>query len=222
MTRKLVRIKVKCEACRTGFVLSQAQYQFLLKRSQLSLQCPHCGHHFVYRATTVRSKANSAEFAPPRPAEVEASAGIAMLPLEPIVPAQPAVPDFPPPPFAPLAVGTAAPEMAAQPPFVSLGAAPASPPPAASSRAEPAASDGNNAKKLTLNERFKRLPAWQQWLVIGVAVVLIAIVMFSMPRADSGDGTPGAGAAQESKTRPAKSSSEGPAENKQTPEKHEP
>lgn len=222
MMRKLVRIKVKCEACRAAFVLSQEQYQILIKRSQLSLKCPHCAHRFVYRATTVRTKGRAAERAPEHPVEMEASPGVELLPLEPIVPAQPAALEFPPPPFTPLALGAPGPEKAPPPPFASLGAGPASPVAAAAPRQEPAASAGYEATKPSLSERFKRLPAWQQWVIIGVVVVFLGVVIFALPVGGGGTGTPDAGPARESKTQTAKPATDGAAESKQTPEKSKP
>jgi hypothetical protein len=208
MMRKLVRIKVKCEACRGGFVLSQEQYQFLIKRSQLSLKCPHCAHHFVYRATTVRAKGNASTSAQQRPVEVEASAGVDLLPLEPIVQAQPASPEFPPPPFAPLALGAAMPEKAVPPPFAALGAGPASPVGAAAPRQEAAAPAGSEAKKLTLNERFKRLPTWAQAVVAGLIVVILAAAILAIPTGGAEENPTGSTAARESKAPPAESKPE--------------
>jgi hypothetical protein len=58
---------------------------------------------------------------------------------------------------------------------------PHSPATAASFPRAASTSTGGEAKKLTLNERFKQLPPWVQWAVIGVFVVVLGIVIFALP-----------------------------------------
>jgi hypothetical protein len=78
------------------------------------------------------------------------------------------------------------------------------------------------AKPLTLNERWKRLPQWKQWVVVGLAVVVLAIVIFAVPVGDSGSGAPETAAPNAGDSRPAKSGSDRPPDNKQSPGARQP
>lgn len=179
MTQIPVRIKVRCAGCRSGFRLSQEQYHELLKQSRVGLLCPHCGKDFEYNpvATSeskewgVRSEAKSHSPFTPLPEALPVSAF-----------------DYPPPPFAPLGVGTAV-VHATPPPFAPLtgnafAAAPAAPFP----HGAPVPS-GGEATKLTLNERWKKLPPWVQWTAIGILVVVMAVIIFAIPTG-GGSGSP--------------------------------
>jgi hypothetical protein len=174
MTTIPVRVQVRCVSCFTPFRLDQEQYRELVKRSRLALVCPHCGHSFDYSLVA----ANAAP--PPRPARVQTDDEPAPPPM-PAVAAQTPVPAFPPPPFAPLKGAMPVAANAAPPAFAPLGGGPNNPMPAAPFPQGPAVPAGSEAKKLTLNERWKQLPPWVQWTAISVLVVVLAVVIFAMP-----------------------------------------
>lgn len=179
MTQIPVRIKVTCSSCRTGFRLNQEQYRELIKRSRVALKCPHCANDFAY-SPVARERAANPE-PPPKPRREEASTRAEPIPARgtselPPVAGPSSAAEFPPPPFAPLNGGTPAPAKAVSPPF-----APFTPLAAASSPQSAAAPAGEEAKKLTLNDRWKQLPPWVQWTVIGVLIVILAIIIFAMP-----------------------------------------
>jgi hypothetical protein len=183
MTQFPVQIKVRCVSCKTKFRLSEEQYREMLKLSRVELLCPHCGNNFEYTPLTAgvaanppaRSRAHrpEAEVIPePEPAPP--------APMDPPLATPVSARDFPPPPFAPLGGGAPAANVP-PPPFAPLGGVPFSPAPAASfPQAAPTPSAGE-AKKLTLNERWKQLSPAKQWTVIGVIVVVLAAIIFALP-----------------------------------------
>jgi hypothetical protein len=219
MTSKPIRIKVKCDACSAALILKPEQYKHLIKRSQISLTCPQCSHRFVYQAMTVRTRKRTARTAPQSPVEV--MAGAVEEPPRPPAPARNPALEFPPPPFAPLGLGAAtpAPEMAPAPCFAQLGAGPAAPTVQEAVLPAAAGSAARGTKKPTLNERFKSLPNWVQWLVIGLVILVLAVVIFALPVGGSGGGTPENGAIKNQAVQPAP---EGKPNPKETPEKRQP
>jgi len=62
-----------------------------------------------------------------------------------------------------------------------MDGAPSAPKPAAAFPSGTPASFGEDGKKLTLNDRWKQLPQWVQWTVIGVMIVILGIIIFAMP-----------------------------------------
>jgi hypothetical protein len=62
---------------------------------------------------------------------------------------------------------------------------------------------------LTLNDRWKRLPPWVQWTVIGVLVVVMAVVIFAIP---TGGGAPNTAPATGGERRPAEPEKDRPAD----------
>ncbi|HZV06356.1 MAG TPA: hypothetical protein VE999_14850 [Gemmataceae bacterium] len=186
MTQVPIRIKVRCTSCRTSFRLSQEQYRELVKRSRVDLDCPHCGSGFEYSPlTAVVATSPPVRSRPHRP-EAEVVLEPAPEPLAPMAPPPAPAPQFPPPPFAPLAAGTPATANAAPPPFAPLAGMPAAPAQAASFPQRASAPTGGETKKLTLNERWKQLPPWVQWMVIGVLIVILAVIIFAMPTGGGG------------------------------------
>jgi hypothetical protein len=57
----------------------------------------------------------------------------------------------------------------------------ASPAPAPAFAQAASAPTGGETQKLTLNERWKQLPPWVQWMVIGVFIVVLGVIIFAMP-----------------------------------------
>lgn len=186
MTRIPTPIKVNCVSCRTAVRLTQEQYHELLKRSRVALTCPHCGHGFDYNLLTASSTAEPEPSPRPRRTQPEAPSPSARArsSAERSPPAEDtpvSAPDFPPPPFAPLGVGKPAPFQVEPPPFEPINGATPAPKPAAPFPSGSPTPFGEDAKKLTLNDRWKKLPLWVQWTVIGVMIVVLGVIIFAMP-----------------------------------------
>jgi hypothetical protein len=221
MNQKAVRIKVRCESCRATAFLTPEHYRTLVKGSQLALLCPHCAHQFVFSPTGFRAR-KAAALARKSPAEVVRDSD--PVPLSPPAPARVSAPAFPPPPFAPLGVGAATPvsARAPAPPFAPMGGGPSAPAPAAPPPQRAEVPTGSEPKQLTVNQHWKRLPQWQQWVVVSLTVVAFAIVIFAVPVGGSGSGAPETAAPKAADTRPAKSGSDRPTDNKQSPKARQP
>jgi len=214
MNQKAVRIKLRCESCRAPACLTPEQYRTLVKGCQLALLCPRCAHQFVFNPTMFRAR-KAAALARKSPAKVVRESGPA--PLSRTTPARVSAPVFPPPPFAPLGVGPATPVSARTPtpPFAPMGGGPSAPAATPPQRTE--VPTGSAAKPFSLNERWKRLPQWKQWVAVGLAVVVLAVVIFAAPVGGSGSVAPETETPKAADTPPAKSGSDHPPDNKPSP-----
>jgi hypothetical protein len=219
MNPQAVRIKLRCGSCQATAFLPPEHYRTLVKGSQLSLFCPHCAHQLVFNPTGFRAR-KAAALARKSPAEPGHSRD--PVPLSRPAPARVSAPAFPPPPFAPLGVGPATPVSARTPtpPFAPMGGGPSVPAAPSPQRAEDPT--GSEAKPLTLNERWKRLPQWQQWVFVGLTIVVLAIVIFALPQGGSGTGAAETAAPKPADTRPAMSGSDRPTDNEQSREPRKP
>jgi hypothetical protein len=221
MTQNPMRIKLRCESCRAPAFLNSEHYRTLVKGSELALFCPHCAHQFVFHPTRNRGvKVARLDRMSPE----EAVPDSAPVPLSPPAPAQVSAPVFPPPPFALLSVGAASPVSATAPapPFAPMGGGPSATAPVVSPPQGNEVVTRSDAKRLTLKERWKRLPPWQQWLAVGLAIVVLAVLMFSTPGGGSGRGAPEAAAPEAADSRPSKPGPKRPADTKQAPEARQP
>jgi hypothetical protein len=191
MSENFVRVRVRCKSCRHASLLSPDHYKLLVRGSRLELYCPRCARPLAFDplgATTPKPVSRAAQ-----PSAVDAPPCVAAKQETP--PPAPAAPAFPPPPFAPLGAPAAnpLPTGAAAPAFAPLGTGPSAPAPFAFAAQAGAVAPAGETTKLTLNDRWKRLPSWAQWLVIGAVIVVLAVVIFAMPTGGSNNQEPAEG-----------------------------
>ena len=188
MTENFVRVRVRCKSCRHASLLSPDHYKLLVRGSRLELYCPRCARALAFDPLGGGVKPTSPAVSQPVAAETKVELSAAA----PARPTSPAAPAFPPPPFAPLGAPAAnpLPTGAAAPAFALLGAGPSAPAPVALAAQGGAVVPKGATNKCTLNDRWKRLPSWAQWLVIGAVVVILAVVIFAMPAGGSNNQAP--------------------------------
>jgi hypothetical protein len=207
MSQEMVRVKVRCHSCRTVAQLTPEHYRALVRGEEVSLSCPRCNHQFTFSAMGPARRAN-VDYAPPV---------VVPEPEPPPAPAPVPSPAFPPPPFALLRLGDEmpVPANAPAPQFPLLGEAaqemaPVAPHPSpypapVMRKGREEVRTAGSGEKVSFNERWKRLPPWVQWTVVGVMILVLGVIILALPSGGSNNAS-----ADAPTSRPAQSSSTKP------------